>query len=63
MHKQQPAKRGTDSAATTAVVQDEDKARKEAEFKAIKELAEMRRDPKKMAAYEDEVHCMLTCLV
>ena len=53
----------TDSAATTAVVQDEDKARKEAEFKAIKELAEMRRDPKKMAAYEDEVHCMLTCLV
>ena len=31
---------------------EEDKARKEAEFQAIKDLAEMRRNPQKMAEYE-----------
>jgi len=31
---------------------DEDKARKEKEFQAIKDLAELRRNPAKMAAYE-----------
>ena len=35
--------------------QEEDKARKEAEFQAIKDLAEMRRNPQKMAEYEKAV--------
>ena len=39
--------------------QDEDKARKEREFQAIKDLAELRRNPKKMAAYEDAVRVHL----
>ena len=42
--------------------QDEDKARKEREFQAIKDLAELRRNPKKMAAYEDEVRAHLVRL-
>ena len=33
------------------------KARKEAEFQAIKDLAEMRRNPQKMAEYEKAVRC------
>ena len=39
--------------------QDEDKARKEKEFQAIKDLAEMRRNPAKMAAYEADVRVHL----
>ena len=37
--------------------QEEDKARKEKEFQAIKDLAEMRRNPQKMAEYEKAVPC------
>ena len=37
--------------------QEEDKARKEKEFQAIKDLAEMRRNPQKMAEYEKAVRC------
>lgn len=45
------------SAATAAYIQEEDKARKEAEFQAIKDLAELRRNPQKMAEYEKAVLC------
>ena len=59
--RQQPPKHDRLSCHHCAF-QDADKARKEKEFQAIKDLAELRRNPQKMAAYEDEVRAHLVRL-
>ena len=41
--------------SSASITQDEDKRRKEEEYKAILEAAERRRNPAKMAEYEEQV--------
>lgn len=51
------ARHASDALPPLHTFQEEDKARKEAEFQAIKEKAELRRNPQKMAEYEQAVLC------